>query len=53
MEAKFCPKCKGKGEVMLVLGGEIGPLYKCKKCGFRSYIFPEKKIKIKENKKKK
>ena len=49
MKIKFCPKCRGT-EIQLVIGGKIG-LLECKKCGFRSAIFPEKEFKI--NKKKK
>ena len=49
MRVKFCPKCKSK-EIELFVGGKIG-LWECKKCGFRSAIFPEKEIKLKKKKK--
>ncbi len=39
---KFCPKC-GDEDVIMVAGGEIG-MWECKKCGFRSSIFPEKEV---------
>ncbi len=47
MKIRFCPKCKGTN-IMFVAGGKIG-LYECKKCKFRSAIFPEiEKIKKKK-----
>jgi len=49
MRVKFCPRCKSK-EIKLVVGGNIG-LWECKKCGYRGSIFPEKEIKVNEEKK--
>jgi len=51
MKARFCPKC-GSTELILIAGGELG-LMECKKCGFRSEIFPEKEIKLTKKKKSK
>jgi len=45
MRIKFCPKCKNT-DLIMVAGGNIG-LFECKKCRFRSSIFPEREIKIK------
>ncbi len=50
MKIKFCPKCKGTN-IMFVAGGKIG-LSECKKCKFRSAIFPEIEQEIKKEKKK-
>ena len=45
MRIKFCPKCRNT-DLIMVAGGNIG-LFECKKCRFRSSIFPERGIKIK------
>jgi len=44
MKAKICPKCKNT-DIDFIAGGGVG-LWKCKKCGFTSALFPEKEIKI-------
>jgi ribosomal protein L37AE/L43A len=49
MRVKFCPKCKSTDLVMMA-GGNIG-IWKCKKCSYQGSVFPEKEIKLKENKK--
>ena len=41
MKIKFCPKCKMKSEIMLYLGGKLGSMYQCKRCGLVQPIFPE------------
>jgi predicted RNA-binding Zn-ribbon protein involved in translation (DUF1610 family) len=33
-----CPKC-GSGSVTLWMGGKLGSVYECKKCGFRGPAF--------------
>ena len=45
---RFCPKCKGQNIEMLV--GGISGLWKCRKCGFTSPIFPEEEVIITEEK---
>jgi Zn ribbon nucleic-acid-binding protein len=50
MKVKFCPRCKS-ANLELVAGGNIGML-ECTVCKYRGSIFPEKEIKIKNNKKK-
>jgi ribosomal protein L37AE/L43A len=42
MKIKFCPKCR-KTDIVMVAGGNIG-VWKCKKCGFQSAVFPSKEI---------
>jgi Zn ribbon nucleic-acid-binding protein len=44
VKIKFCPKC-GEEDVLFFVGGGAG-LYECKKCKFRSSIFPEKEVEI-------
>lgn len=46
MKIRFCPKCKST-ENKFWIGGKAG-IYVCKKCGYKSAIFPEKIIKVKE-----
>tara|TARA_Y100000034_G_scaffold46620_1_gene57315 strand:+ start:293 stop:454 length:162 start_codon:yes stop_codon:yes gene_type:complete len=43
MKVKFCPKCKDN-DLIMVAGGQMG-MWECKKCGYRSSIFPEKEVK--------
>jgi transposase-like protein len=49
-KTKYCPKCSSK-DIMLPLGGKLGNEYQCKKCGYRSYGFPEKQVKTKRRRK--
>jgi len=38
---KYCPKCKSS-DIFLYLGGDLGILYKCKKCGYLGPLVLEK-----------
>lgn len=49
MKIKFCPKCKER-DLKMIAGGSVG-LWQCKKCGFRSAIFPEREIRLKRKRK--
>tara|TARA_Y100000310_G_scaffold207483_1_gene208027 strand:+ start:5163 stop:5339 length:177 start_codon:yes stop_codon:yes gene_type:complete len=49
MKVKFCPKCEEDIDIVMVAGGNIG-MWECKKCNYRSSIFPEKEIKLKTDK---
>ncbi len=48
MKIKFCPKC-GYSEIILFIGGKFGTIYKCKKCGYRGVLFPERNINPNKN----
>jgi len=43
MKVKFCPKCEN-GNLVMVAGATVG-MWECKKCSYRSSIFPEKELK--------
>jgi len=49
MKTKFCPKCRST-DLAMVAGATVG-MWECKKCSYRSSIFPEKELKQKINKK--
>lgn len=51
MGMKFCPKCESE-DIYMETGGITG-IWKCKKCGFSSSIFPEKEIIVKPKRNKK
>lgn len=38
---KYCPKCRSS-DIFLYLGGNMGILYKCKKCGYVGPLALEK-----------
>jgi len=51
MGRKFCPRCKSENvekEMGVLLAVGIPQKWKCKKCGYYGFIFPEKE-KIKTN----
>ena len=50
MKIKFCPRCEST-ELVMVAGATVG-MWECKKCNYQSSIFPEKEIKLKNEKKK-
>ena len=44
---KFCPKCKSvdvEKEMALTMIFGIPQQWKCNKCGFKNYVFPEKEF---------
>ena len=41
MKVRFCPEC-GNTDIVMVGAAHTG-LFRCKKCGFSSAIFPEAK----------
>jgi len=45
MRIRFCPKCKNT-DIMLEAGGITGTM-RCKECGYRGVLFPEKEVNIK------
>ena len=50
MKIKFCPRCEETDSIM-VAGATVG-MWECKKCRYRSSVFPEKEIKQKTKRKK-
>ena len=51
MKIKFCPRCE-ETDLIMVAGAIVG-MWECKKCRYRSSVFPEKEIKLENGKKKK
>lgn len=44
---RFCPKCKSKNvQINITLGAAFGfpQQWRCNKCGFKSYDFPEMEV---------
>ncbi len=41
-KTEICPVCKAKNSMFLYMGGHLGILYKCKKCGYVGPIIIEK-----------
>lgn len=45
MSKRFCPKCKSEDvQININASASFGApqMWKCNKCGFQNYIFPEK-----------
>lgn len=46
---KYCPSCDSS-DIFLYLGGDLGILYKCKKCGYLGPVALEKSVAKKSKK---
>jgi len=47
IKIEICPVCKGD-DIHLHMGGQIGMLYKCNKCGYVGPIILEKEVEIED-----